>query len=59
MYMTHTNMELHDNHMHYLLSIPIDEDNVTNVLKTTTWSINVPYIKQIQHYNEMIYKTRQ
>ncbi len=36
MYMTHTNMELHGNHVHYFLSIPIDEDNMTNVFKTTT-----------------------
>jgi hypothetical protein len=50
MYMTRTDTELHDNDMNYLLSVPIDEDNMTNVFKTTAWSINVPYMKQIQHY---------
>jgi hypothetical protein len=38
--------------MNYPLSIPIDEDNMTNVFKTTTWSIYLPYMKQIQHYND-------
>lgn len=33
--MTRTDTELHDNDMNYLLSVPIDEDNMTNVFKTT------------------------